>query len=99
VRQTVQGAGTSGLNPKGLLLFLAMLPQFTNATAIWSVPAQIMLLGLIHVMNCGVVYAGVGVGSRVVLSSRPGWSRMVSRVSGAAMVVIGVLLLIEHFTA
>src|SRR5262252_4264615 len=25
-----RGAGVSGLNPKGLLLFLALLPQFTN---------------------------------------------------------------------
>jgi threonine/homoserine/homoserine lactone efflux protein len=99
VRQTAKGVGTSGLNPKGLLLFLAMLPQFTNPTAAWSVPAQIMLLGLIHVMNCGIVYAGVGVGSRAVLSARPGWSRTVSRFSGAAMVVIAVVLLIEHFTA
>lgn len=99
VRQTAKGVGTSGLNPKALLLFLAMLPQFTNPTAAWSVPAQIMLLGLIHVLNCGIVYAGVGVGSRAVLSARPGWSRTVSRFSGAAMVVIGVALLIEHFAA
>ena len=26
----VKGVGVSGLNPKGLLIFLALLPQFTN---------------------------------------------------------------------
>ena len=67
LRQAAKGAGISGLNPKVFLLFLALLPHFTDPGAPWPIGAQIMLLGLVHVANCAVVYTGVGVGSRTVL--------------------------------
>ena len=37
-RWAVKGLCVSGLNPKVFLLFLALLPQFTDATAPWPVP-------------------------------------------------------------
>src|ERR1700739_1949666 len=40
-RQAAKGAGVSGLNPKALLLFLALLPQFITRGAAWPLPAQI----------------------------------------------------------
>ena len=99
VRQAAKGLGTSGLNPKVLLLFLALLPQFVRPDARWPVATQIMALGLVHVASCAVVYTGVGAGARRVLRARPAVARMVTRVSGAAMVVIGVLLLVEQSVA
>jgi threonine/homoserine/homoserine lactone efflux protein len=96
VRQAANGAGISGLNPKVFLLFLALLPQFANPHAPWPVPVQIAALGLVHVASCAVVYTGVGTGVRRVLRARPGAARVVSRVSGAAMVVLGVGLLLEQ---
>jgi threonine/homoserine/homoserine lactone efflux protein len=54
-RQAVKGLGISGLNPKVFLLFLALLPQFTVAGAPWPLPAQIVVLGLVHVASCAVV--------------------------------------------
>jgi threonine/homoserine/homoserine lactone efflux protein len=95
VRQAVRGAGTSGLNPKVMLLFVALLPQFADRDAGWPVAAQILVLGLVHVASCAVVYTGVGVGARRVLRARPGAARAVTRCSGAAMVGIGFLLLVE----
>lgn len=95
-RQAVRGLGISGLNPKVLLLFLALLPQFTVAAAPWPLAVQIVVLGLVHVASCAVVYTGVGVGARRVLRTRPAAARLVSRSSGAAMVVIGVVLLGEQ---
>jgi threonine/homoserine/homoserine lactone efflux protein len=56
----VQGIGVSGLNPKGLLIFLALLPQFTSAHGSWPVAVQIGLLGLTFVATCGVFYLGLG---------------------------------------
>lgn len=47
-------------------------------------------------LNCAVVYAGVGMGARLLLRTRPAAARAVTRVSGAAMVVIGVALLAEQ---
>ena len=96
VRQTVRGAATSGLNPKVFLLFLALLPQFTEPGAAWPVAAQIVALGLVHTTSCAVVYTGVGTASRAVLQARPVAARAVSRFSGLAMVGIGVALLAER---
>lgn len=92
----VQGVGVSGLNPKGLLIFLAVLPQFTNPHDSWPVALQIGLLGLAFVVTCGVFYLCLGAFAGSVLHARPTAARAVSKFSGLAMVVIGVLLLAER---
>ncbi|MGF6259395.1 threonine/homoserine/homoserine lactone efflux protein [Paraburkholderia youngii] len=96
---SIRGFAVSGLNPKALLLFLALLPQFTRATDAWSIPVQIGALGLLHMANCAVVYSVVGLGSKAVLRTRPSVARRVSQVSGAAMVLIAVLLFVEQLLA
>ena len=62
VRQAATGLGISGLNPKVLLLFLALLPQLTDPEARWPLAAQIMALGLVHVASCALVYTAVAPG-------------------------------------
>jgi threonine/homoserine/homoserine lactone efflux protein len=99
IRQAVRGMGISGLNPKALLLFLALLPQFTRPTAQWPLAAQIVVLGVVHTASCAVIYTAVGTGARKVLRSRPAAARAVSRIPGAAMTVIGVGLLLERLIA
>ena len=94
--EAAKGAGTSGLNPKVFLLFLALLPAFANADAPWPIGLQVLALGLVHVANCAVVYLAVGVGARTVLRARPAAARWVTRLSGAAMVVIGVIVIGER---
>jgi threonine/homoserine/homoserine lactone efflux protein len=96
VRQAVKGLGISGLNPKVFLLFLALLPQFTDPDAGWPLVEQIAVLGLVHVASCAVVYTGVGAGARRVLRVPPAAALWATRFSGSVMVVIGVLLLVEH---
>ncbi|WP_086824595.1 LysE family translocator [Allokutzneria sp. NRRL B-24872] len=93
--RVLKGAGISGLNPKALLLFLALLPQFTNPSGSWPLAAQIGALGVVHTLTCAAVYLCVGLLARVVLRARPAAARVVSRISGAAMVLIGVLLLVQ----
>jgi threonine/homoserine/homoserine lactone efflux protein len=92
----VKGVGVSALNPKGLLVFLALLPQFTNPRWSWPLAAQLGLLGLVFVLSCGAFYLGLGSAARKLLAARPGAARVVTRFSGAAMVVIGALLLAWH---
>jgi threonine/homoserine/homoserine lactone efflux protein len=94
-----KGAGISGLNPKALLLFLALLPQFVTRGAAWPFAAQIALLGLVHTANCAVVYTGVGTTARRVLRTRPAVVAAVTRCSGVAMIAIGAFLLIERLLA
>ena len=74
-RWTIKGACVSGLNPKVFLLFLALLPQFTDPAGSWSIPVQIISLGLIHLFSCGVVYFLVGFSSQTILRTRPGAAR------------------------
>ncbi|NHB59655.1 LysE family translocator [Photorhabdus sp. RW14-46] len=93
----IKGLWVSSLNPKVFLLFLALLPQFTNPTAAWPIPVQIMALGLLHILSCGVIYLIVGYGSRAILKTRAQAAHIVSRVSGAVMIIIAVLLLAEQF--
>jgi threonine/homoserine/homoserine lactone efflux protein len=97
--RVLKGAGVSGLNPKGLLLFLALLPQFTDRHGSWPVAAQIGALGLIHTFSCGAIYLCVGTTARTLLRTRPTAARAVTRISGVAMTVIGLLLLAEHLAA
>jgi|SRR5215469_2200636 len=96
VRLAAKGAGISGLNPKALLLFVALLPQFATRGTAWPFPAQIALLGLVHTANCAVVYTGVGTAARRVLRARPAITAAVTRCSGAAMIVIGAFLVAER---
>lgn len=97
--RVLKGAGISGLNPKALLLFLALLPQFTAPHGSWPLAAQIGALGLVHTLSCAAIYLTVGVLARTILRARPKAARAVTRVSGAAMILIGVLLLAERLAA
>lgn len=92
----LRGAGTSGLNPKGLLLFVAVLPQFVNRVGTWPVGIQIMVFGAVHMSNCAVGYLGVGSLARSMLSARPGAIARLTRAAGVAMMVLGMLLLVER---
>jgi threonine/homoserine/homoserine lactone efflux protein len=95
----VRGIGVSGLNPKGLLVFLALLPQFTSPRAGWPVTAQLAVLGLVFTVTCALFYLSMGSLVRRILAARPGVARAISRFSGAAMIVIGLLLLVERLAA
>ncbi|MFD6432347.1 LysE family translocator [Streptomyces venezuelae] len=92
----LKGAGTSGLNPKALLLYFALFPQFIDSASDWPVAAQTGLLGTLHMTACAVVYLGVGVLARTVLKARPSAARVVTRASGAMMIAIGGFLLVEQ---
>jgi threonine/homoserine/homoserine lactone efflux protein len=91
-----RGMGVSALNPKGLLLFLALLPQFTNPQWTWPLTVQLGFLGLVFTLTCAVFYLCLGSFARGILSARPAAARAVTRLSGAAMVVAGALLLVER---
>lgn len=95
-RTFLQGMGTSGINPKGLLFFVALIPQFVSAEAPLPVPVQSGLLGLTFVALTALVYTGVALLSRTLLQSRPGAARVVTLASGIIMVALGAMLLAEQ---
>lgn len=91
-----RGAGVSGFNPKGLLVLLALVPQFTSPDTSWPPAAQMLLLGGLFVATCALVYSGVALLARFVLVGRPRSAAVVARISGAAMTLIGLALLVER---
>jgi threonine/homoserine/homoserine lactone efflux protein len=95
----VKGMGVSALNPKGLLLFLALLPQFTNPR--WSLPVgvQLGLLGVVFMASCAAFYLCLGSLAGKILHARPAAARVITRLSATAMIVIGALLLAERLIA
>ena len=93
----IRGTCVSGMNPKVFLLFLALLPQFTDPRGDWSLPEQMLTLGGLHLVSCGIVYLVVGYGAKQLLSCRPQASCWLMRGSGMAMMVIGSGLLIEQW--
>ncbi|MEU6684070.1 LysE family translocator [Streptomyces sp. NPDC046832] len=95
-RVLLRGIGISGLNPKALLLYFSLFPQFIDPAGAWPVAGQTGLLGSLHMVACAVVYLTVGVLARTVLRTRPSAARAVTRVSGAMMITIGVFLLAER---
>jgi threonine/homoserine/homoserine lactone efflux protein len=94
--RVLRGIGVSGLNPKGLLVFVAILPQFTGTDSSWPIPAQMALLGLIFTGSCAAFYTTLGLTTRTILRTRPTVAHAVSRVSGTAMILVGLFLLVER---
>lgn len=95
-RTFLQGVGTSGINPKGLLFYVALVPQFVSPEASLPVPVQSGLLGLTFVLLAGVVYTCVALLARKLLHSRPGAARRVTLASGIIMMALGTVLLSEQ---
>ncbi|HGM5579896.1 TPA: LysE family translocator [Pseudomonas putida] len=90
----LRGFCVSGLNPKVFLLFLALLPQFTDPTSSWPLPLQILLLGLVHLCSSLVIYLMVGYGAKAVLRTRPQAAKRVGQVSGGVMIAIALGLML-----
>ncbi len=97
VQIIAQGATVSGLNPKGLLLFVALLPQFVSPAAPLPVWAQMFILGLVFIASALSVYTVLGLTARRLLAGSERASRVITAVAGTAMIVVAVVMLAEHF--
>jgi len=91
----LKGVGVSGLNPKALMMFLALLPQFTDTSWSWPMTGQLSALGMIFTVTCAIFYLCLGSVAQQLFRKRPGAGPVISRLSGAAMIVIGAALLIS----
>jgi homoserine/homoserine lactone efflux protein len=78
-------------NPKALVFFIALLPQFINPAA--SVPQQILVLGLSSVAIEFIVlslYATLAAGARTFTVTR--FSGLLERIGGAILIAAGARL-------
>lgn len=91
-----RGIAVSGLNPKGVLIFVSILPQFAHAQDTWPLPVQLALLGSVFVLLAGTFYLPMGVLMERVLRARPSAAGLVTRIAGTAMILVGLSLLAER---
>jgi len=73
-----------------------VLPQFVTPRGGWPLAVQLGILGVVFTLTCAVFYLSMGSVARRILDGRPALSRAIARGSGAAMIVLGVLLPAEH---
>lgn len=93
----LQGIVTSVSNPKGILFFMAFLPQFVTPS-IGHIAWQICLFGVLWTLMCLCVHGTVGffsgsVGDR--LRRKPTLATLVQRTTGCILVGLGVRLVRE----
>lgn len=92
-----KGLLTSGVNPKALLLYLALIPQFISPAGSWPLSVQTGALGLTHFAVSVVVYFAVALTARLLLRSRPLAARIVTACSGIIMIGLSLALIYDQF--
>lgn len=90
----LRGMGVSGINPKAMMLLLALLPQYLTPDG-WSSTAQTGLLGSIFILEVVVIYFGVALFARSLLLGRPRLNTAVTTFSGVLLTGFGVWLLLD----
>ncbi|MEV4556891.1 LysE family translocator [Kitasatospora sp. NPDC049285] len=86
-----QSALTALLNPKGLLLYLSLVPQFVDPARPLPVGGQVLALGALNVLSCAAVYSAVALtaarlGTR--MSATPRAARRLSAVSAVLLLAV-----------
>jgi len=84
---------TSLLNPKGLLFFLALLPQFIDLS-VGQVALQTLILSLIFIGACLVVYLGIGLAVAIARQhfSSKNAGRAANGIAGTILTFLGIRL-------
>lgn len=80
-----RGFFTSFLNPKGLLMYLAVLPQFISPEG--NAAIQAMILSVLFILGCGIVYTCVG-----LLAAQAHGNKLSDRLRRRLEAIAGALL-------
>ena len=91
-RMLVRGVALQAANPKALLFFVALLPQFVNARE--AAAPQFVILGVTDVAVEFVVLElyGYGASRAATLSNSPRFVNATNRLSGGMLVLAGTAI-------
>lgn len=89
----------SALNARSLVFFAAFLPQFVTAAAPLPLWMQLAALGLTWAAMAAVFNVFLGMASRRLLTGQPSAAGIISRITGIAMVAMGLWLVGERIWA
>ncbi|MEV4017089.1 LysE family translocator [Nonomuraea angiospora] len=90
---------TALLNPKGVLLYLSLMPQFISTETGIPLGFQLAALGLLHVANCAILYGLLALATARAshaLTRTPKAARRISAVSGTMLLVVAAATLGTH---
>lgn len=92
------GMATSVMNPKGILLFFAYLPQFVSPDA-GSVSMQLLIVGALFTLMCGIVYGVYAFFSSAIghrLSNAPRFADAMRWLTASVFMGLGLRLLFSE---
>ncbi|GGQ85903.1 LysE family translocator [Kitasatospora griseola] len=82
---------TALLNPKGLLLYLSLVPQFVTPGTTLPVAAQVTALGAVNVLCCAAIYTAVALTTARLatrLTTTPTAARRLSAISAVLLLAV-----------
>ncbi|MEW9547698.1 LysE family translocator [Nonomuraea sp. NPDC050783] len=90
---------TALLNPKGLLLYVSLMPQFIAPGTGAPLAVQLTVLGLLHVTGCALLYGLIALAAARAgrtLTRTPKAARRLSAVSGTMLLLVAAATLTTH---
>ena len=101
--QTLRSLFTKGLvanaiNPKVVLFFLSLLPQFV-IPANGQVPGQMLALGVTFTIQAAILFGLLGYFAGAIggwLNRKPGAGKWLDRIAGTVFVALGVKLIVSR---
>lgn len=94
----MKGLLANAINPKVVLFFLSLLPQFVIA-ANGNVPGQMLALGLTFTAQAAILFGLLGYFAGAVgawLERKPGAGKWLDRLAGTVFVALGVKLIVSR---
>lgn len=94
----MKGLLANAINPKVVLFFLSLLPQFV-IPANGKVPAQMLALGLTFTVQAAILFGLLGYFAGAVggwLERKPGAGKWLDRLAGGVFIALGVKLIVSR---
>ena len=94
----VKGLLANAINPKVVLFFLSLLPQFVIASN-GNVPGQMLALGVTFTVQAAILFGLLGYFAGAVgawLERKPGAGKWLDRIAGTVFIALGLKLIVSR---